>query len=145
MVPYFCVGAGSRTGAVIRIYGPEEPEPKEIFMAPQHCLREDSKKIKNSTFKIGREKKKKKLTLLITRNVVPKKCYPTKVRVCHTVPDTYFSDKEARNANHLQIRITSMQTPDPSFHFNADPDPAPHQLMRICDHWSTDPLRFHFN
>ncbi len=29
------VGAGS--GAVIRIYGTLEPEPKEIFTAPQHC------------------------------------------------------------------------------------------------------------
>jgi hypothetical protein len=57
--------------------------------------------------------------------------------------------------------------PDPSFHFNADPDPDPSfhcvadpdpdptshfririllviKVMRICDHWSTDPPRLHF-
>ncbi len=27
----------------------------------------------------------------------------------------------------LRIRITLMQNPDPTFHFNVDPDPAPHQ------------------
>ncbi len=30
-------GPGARAGAVIRIYGSAEPEPKEIFSAPQHC------------------------------------------------------------------------------------------------------------
>jgi hypothetical protein len=36
----FCVGAKARAGAgaVIRISGPAEPEPKEIFTAPQHWL-----------------------------------------------------------------------------------------------------------
>jgi hypothetical protein len=32
---YVCVGAGSRAGALIRINGAAEPEPKEIFTAPQ--------------------------------------------------------------------------------------------------------------
>ncbi len=32
---YVCVGAGSGAGALIRIYDAAEPEPKEIFTAPQ--------------------------------------------------------------------------------------------------------------
>ncbi len=31
-------GAGARAGAEIRICGSVEPEPKEIFSAPQHCF-----------------------------------------------------------------------------------------------------------
>jgi hypothetical protein len=37
---------------------------------------------------------------------------------------------------------------DPTFHFNADPDPATHQSdanLRDCDHEYTDPLRLHFS
>ncbi len=32
---YVCVGAGSGAGALIRINGAAEPEPKEVFTAPQ--------------------------------------------------------------------------------------------------------------
>ncbi len=35
--------------------------------------------------------------------------------------------------------------PDPAFHLHADPDPAPqHPVIRICNHWSTDPPGVHF-
>jgi hypothetical protein len=37
--------------------------------------------------------------------------------------------------------------PNSSFHFDADPDPAPHQsnaILKICDHWYTDPERRNF-
>ncbi len=29
---------GAEAGAVIRIYGFAEPDPKEIFTAPRHCM-----------------------------------------------------------------------------------------------------------
>jgi hypothetical protein len=47
------VGAGSGNRAVIRIYSPEETEPKEIFTAPQQCLEEDSTERK----RLGKRKK----------------------------------------------------------------------------------------
>jgi hypothetical protein len=36
--------------------------------------------------------------------------------------------------------------PVPTFHFYAEPDPdhVPYQVMRIRDHWSTDPPQLHF-
>jgi hypothetical protein len=37
-----------------------------------------------------------------------------------------------------------MMIPDPAFHFDLDPDTAPLQVIRICDHCSTDPPGLHF-
>jgi hypothetical protein len=34
----FSLGAGAGAGAVLRIYGFVEPEPKEIFTSSQYCL-----------------------------------------------------------------------------------------------------------
>ncbi len=31
-------GTGGGAGAAIQVCGPAEPEPKEIFSAPQHCF-----------------------------------------------------------------------------------------------------------
>jgi hypothetical protein len=50
---YFC---GSGTGAVIRIYGSEEPEPKEICTASQPCLKEETTKMSNIRKRFEKEK-----------------------------------------------------------------------------------------
>jgi hypothetical protein len=35
----------------------------------------------------------------------------------------------------------SYADPNPTSHNDADPDPRPIKVMRICDHWSIDPPR----
>ncbi len=100
----YCTGA----------YGPEEPELKEIFTAPQSCLKEDSTEMSNIQKVWEKEKKHSWVEAhldLITRNVVPKKCYRYPTKICFIAPGTVptFLDKEARNAKHLRIRITIMR------------------------------------
>jgi hypothetical protein len=54
---YFCVGAGSGTGAGIRINGPAEPDTKEIFYGFATLLRRGLNRNVEHSKKVGKKKK----------------------------------------------------------------------------------------
>jgi hypothetical protein len=58
------------------------------------------------------------------------------------VADQHFFNVDPEPAFQLNA------DPDTAFHFSADADADPYpaliKVMRICDHWSTDPPGLHF-